>query len=172
MNLWQGTQNTDQMLGIPLQIRLTEKKESDYNDIKGYKTIDGNDPVKPGTGAAMTIAAAGTPVMATLAVPAVGAAGVDPFIRAQADGWAQHPQSAAHAYKGQDVKTLDEVRAMYATPPAPAVPAAPPVPPYTPAASFAPPQQPGAAPGVAGAGGAPVWSPGAPGAPTPPVWKP
>jgi hypothetical protein len=42
MNLWGGVVNTDQMLDIPIQIKLTDKKDSpEYNDVKGYKTIDG-----------------------------------------------------------------------------------------------------------------------------------
>jgi hypothetical protein len=67
------------------------------------------------------------PLAAPPAPPAPPA--VDPLIAAQGDGWVQHPSSAVHFYRGQEVVTTDDLRARYAAPLAPpAIPAAPPVP--------------------------------------------
>jgi hypothetical protein len=57
----------------------------------------------------------------------------DPMAAAVADGWIKHPSAPGYHYKGQDVKTDDDVAALYpapsAPPAAPAAPAAPPPPP-------------------------------------------
>jgi hypothetical protein len=176
MGIWNSIQNTDQILNQPLQIKLTDKKDSDYNDVKGYKTINGDDPVKPGAGATSM---ASVPY-AQVAAPATPAApAVDPMQTALQQGWQQHPGFAGHLYKGSEVKTDDEVRAMYAAPPAPPV-AAPPVPPPVAAPpAYTPPQQPGAAPAYPPVAPAAPATPAAPGAPVtwqagPPAepWKP
>lgn len=66
--------------------------------------------------------------------PTAEAPAHDPMAAAIADGWIQHPSSPPHMYKGQEVKSRDEVKAMYPAPAAPAAPAAPPPPPAAPAA--------------------------------------
>lgn len=66
------------------------------------------------------------------AAPAAPAVAHDPIAAAEADGWIQHPSSPTHMYKGQDVKTKDELAAMFPAPAAPAVPEAPAVPPAPP----------------------------------------
>lgn len=69
--------------------------------------------------------------------PAAPAAAHDPVAAAKADGWIDHPSSPPHMYKGQEVKTREEVAAMYPAP-APSAPPAPPVaPPAPPAADAA-----------------------------------
>ena len=42
---------SEELHNIPLQIRLAKQKDSDYNEVKGYKDINGNDPGKGGQGA-------------------------------------------------------------------------------------------------------------------------
>ena len=44
---------SEELHNIPLQIRLVLPKDSDFNEIKGWKDINGNDPGKGGTGAAV-----------------------------------------------------------------------------------------------------------------------
>lgn len=62
----------------------------------------------------------------------------DPMAAAQADGWAVHPQSAAHYYRGQEVVTDTDLAARYPAP-APVAPTPPPPPvPTAPAAPAAP----------------------------------
>lgn len=63
-----------------------------------------------------------TPPPPVAAPPPPPAPVADPIEKAKADGWVQHPESTAHAYKGQESKTWDEVRALYAqaAPPPPA----------------------------------------------------
>lgn len=101
------------------------------------------------TGAAAAAAAPDAapppPPAAAEVPPAPSAAAHDPMAAAQADGWVQHPSSPPHMYKGSEVKSHEEVKAMYpapavpAAPPAPEVPAAPPAPPAADAAQTAPP---------------------------------
>lgn len=62
----------------------------------------------------------------------------DPLAAAAADGWIAHPSAPGHFYKGQDVKAVADLAALY---PAPAAAAAPPAPPPPPPA---PPAQPAA----------------------------
>lgn len=42
---------SEQLHNIPLQIRLVTVKDSEYNEVKGYKTIQGEDPGKQGQAA-------------------------------------------------------------------------------------------------------------------------
>lgn len=169
MGLWNGISNTDQILNIPIQIRLTDKKDSpDYNDVKGYKTIDGNDPVKPGAGA-QVMPMPGQPPMAQVAAPP------PPAAPAASDSWQRSPDNA---WMLNPATNAWEANVPPAPPPPaapPAPPAAPPppgagAPPYQPAAAYPPPQQPGAPP-APGAPAPGVWQPGQ-ATPAPAVWKP
>lgn len=52
------------------------------------------------------------PILGVPGIPAVTT--IDPMQTAVNDGWIQHPQSASHFYKGQEVVTVDDLRARYA----------------------------------------------------------
>lgn len=167
-------QDSSQLHGIPLKVKVKIRKDKtgeyeDQNDITSYKNINeqvdmagGNEgPAQggfapPAAGGFAPPAAsappAGFPGMAPAAPPA--GAPHDPLAVAASDGWVQHPQSPAHMYKGQDVKTVDEVKAMYPAPAPAAAPAAPAVPPAAPAQPWA------------GGGAQQPWA-GAPAAPAP-----
>ena len=96
-------------------------------------------PVTPPNGAiapAVAPAVGSVPAVPGIAAPAIGIAPAvvhDPMQKAVADGWIVHPSSPTHMYKGQDVKVIAEVLALYpapvAAPTLPAAPAAPGVPP-------------------------------------------
>lgn len=177
INKWNRISNTDELLNIPLQIKLSDKGDSEYNDVKGYRDINGNDPVKPGAGAQPMAAPVGGPPVAQLAtpppmpmppapLPPPPQPPPPPAAAFPPEGWQQHPQSATHYYKGQDVKTEAELRAMFATPTPAAVPPPPmPAPSFAAPPAYAPPQMPGAPPAAPAA----AWTPG--GAP-PPAWVP
>lgn len=136
--------DSQQLHGLPLKVKVKIRKGDDnyedQNEIISYKNI--NEPVEtvagtaaaPAGGAPAMPAGFGTP-------PAIGAPAApagfgapppaapvahDPLAAAVADGWIKHPDAAGYHYKGQDVKTDDEVAAMYPAPAAaPAAPAAP-----------------------------------------------
>lgn len=145
-------QDTQQFHGRPLQIRLVAQKDSDYNEVKGYKDINGNDASKVGAPAAPA-------PQGPVPVPPQG------FAQPQQAAWAP-PQQPAYQV----------------APPAPAAPpawapqtAAAPAP-AAPPAWAPPPQQ--AAP-VAAPAGPPAWAPPAAAAapagyapPAPPAWAP
>lgn len=177
MGIWRKLQNTAEFLNQPIQIKLKDKSDSDYNDVSGYKTAEGQDPVKPGAGAvAFAAPAPAAPVYAMPAAPAAppAPAPVDPSA-----SWQRTPDGA---WKLNPATNAWEANTAPAPPP-PAAPVAPPAPAYAAPAAYAPPQQPGApptqyAPLAAAPPAAPVamppavWTPGAAGAPAAPVWKP
>jgi hypothetical protein len=43
--------HTEEIQGIPMQINVRKQKDADYNEVKGYKDVNGNDPGKGGQGA-------------------------------------------------------------------------------------------------------------------------
>jgi hypothetical protein len=66
---------TEELHNRPLQIHLTEPKDSEFNDVKGWKTINGDDPSKSGGATQML-------PQGPVAVPAQGfgnAAPVSPY---------------------------------------------------------------------------------------------
>lgn len=178
MGIWRKLSNTAEILNIPIQVKLKDKSDSDYNDVAGYKTVDGNDAVKPGAGAMFAVptqAPGQVPYAAPAAPPA--APPIDPtasWQRSPDNAWKLNP--ATNAWEANTAPAP-------APPPAPAAPPAPPAPAYAAAPAYAPPQQPGAppaqypaqapAPPAAPVAGPPaVWTPGQAGAPAAPVWKP
>jgi hypothetical protein len=185
MNLWNGVQNTDQLCNIPMQIKLTTKKDSDYNDVKGYKDINGNDPVKPGAGAApmSTGAPYAAPAMPPPAAPAYQTpppGAVQPLPPDLTAHWQRSPDGA---WKLNPATNAWEPNSA-PQPPAPPAPPAAPAAPETisavrslslignswPRTQLIAPQAP-APPAGAPPAAPPAWTPGAT-APQPPVWKP
>lgn len=140
-------QSSQELHGKPFKVNVVKTPRNDdptkeTNEIRGYLDTAGNPPGKAAGGATgaqqdANAAAFGAQGTATTNAPAAPAAPggatalVDPLEAAKADGWLPHPQSPPHMYKGQEVKTIDEVKAMYpsapagATTPPPAAPAAP-----------------------------------------------
>jgi hypothetical protein len=43
--------HSEEIHGIPMQINVRKQKDADYNEVKGYKDVNGNDPGKGGQGA-------------------------------------------------------------------------------------------------------------------------
>jgi hypothetical protein len=43
--------HSEEIHGIPMQINVRKQKDADYNEVKGYKDVNGNDPGKAGQGA-------------------------------------------------------------------------------------------------------------------------
>lgn len=92
-------------------------------------------PPAPSPAAPLTLGAQPWEQPANVAPPAIpGVPGIpaappalDPMQAAAADGWVQHPQSPQHFYRGQEVVTVDDLRARYGAPAIPGIPAAPPV---------------------------------------------
>jgi hypothetical protein len=48
---YQPINQSEEMHNKPMQIRLSDPKDGDYNEVKGWKTINGEDPSKGGQGA-------------------------------------------------------------------------------------------------------------------------
>lgn len=153
-------QQSEELHNIPLQIRLIAAKDSDFNEVKGWKDINGNDPGKGGQGA---------PVQHQQQPP---------------QGFAAPPAQQPYGAPPPQQQYAPPAQAQYA-PPAPAQPptyAQPPQPQYAPqppapqggapawaAPVAAPPaQQYAPAPQQAAAPQAPAWTPGA--APQAPAW--
>lgn len=144
---------SEQLHGKPLQIHLIQKTDSDYNDIKGYKTINGEEPGKA-TGQAAA------PAQAYVQPPTQGFGQPAPQAPQQ-PAWAQ-PQQPAPSYPPQPAAP------QYA--PAPAAAPQYPAPQGPPAWAPQAQQQPAAAPSYpAPAAAAPAWSPQAP-PPQAPAW--
>lgn len=179
-----ATGGTAALKGKPFQVRAVVSGA--YNEIKGFKDAQGNDPGKSGAGQAAHAPApaagwpaaaapggwpAGTPDAAAAApsIPTPPAAPVAPPAPVAAAfppaGWLPHPASPGWFYSGQDVKSEADLRAMAA--PAPAAPPAAPAMPAAPAWGGG-----AAAPAAAAPAslGAPAWAPNVAAAPsaTPP----
>ena len=162
MNVWTGIQNTDQICNIPFQVRFVVNGE--YNDAKGFKTINGDDPVKPGTAAA-AVATPGPVVAQPASAPPPPPAPAAPA-PAVSDSWQRTPDGAWML----DPSSNSWVPNIPPAAPAPPQQAAPPPPPvYNPPPAYAPPAQPGAAPAAAAAQ-PPTWTPNQ--MAQPPVWRP
>jgi len=172
MGLFGPSQDSSEMHNKPLQIRLKKQKDSDYNEVGGYKTIDGTDADKIGQGAPMghqvqPTQGFGQPPAQQFAQqpPPPPYAVADPTA-----GWQRSPDNAWKlnpATNGWEPNTAPAP----APPAPPAAPAAPPAwspnagaPAAPPQQSFAPPATPGAPPS------APAWSPQA--GPSAPSWQP
>lgn len=165
-------QDTEQLKGIPLKIRVKIKPAKDgydaQNEVTAFRDINFNPddknsastPAAPGApvppvGAPVPPAAAGAPAApgtgwggaaptqpwAQPAAPAAPAPPAAPPAFAPAppappaaawppEGWLVHPTAAGYFYKGNEVRSEAELRAMMtpAAPAAPAIPAAPAVP--------------------------------------------
>jgi hypothetical protein len=160
---YQPIQQTEELHHQPLQIRLTCPKDSDFNDVKGYRTINGDDPAKGGTTPVAQVAQQGyaqQPPQQAAAYP-------------QHTPVYQHPQPPqtpmqsapgtppAPAWQQPQQGTPAQPPAW--TPPAPPSPPAPPAPP-NPTPAYGQPQQPPQTPPQA-----PAWTPGAL-PPAPPAW--
>ena len=153
-----------QFIGKCLQVKVRvkpEDKEGGYdaqNEPKGYKPLEGATAM--GGQAGPPAFAAGPPAFAGGPPPIVAPPVAPPVADFPPAGWVAHPQAPGHFYRGQEVKTEAELRAMLpaapVAPPAPvpavpAVPVAPaaPVAPVAPVADFPPagwtphPQSPG-----------------------------
>jgi hypothetical protein len=147
---------TEELYNRPLQIFVVDQKDSDYNDIKGYKDINGNDPDK------------------ITASPAVGAPAY--AVPAAGQSFSGHAAAAPPAPAAEQISPDGQWRVVNGAwvpntptppPPPPAAAAAPPPPP-TGAPAWA---QPPAAP--AAAHPAPSYQPAPPAAaPAPPAWQP
>ena len=156
---------------LPLQIRLVKKPDSDYNDIAGYKTINGEDPSKVGQGSSVGHQQLPTQGFAQPAAtpypPAAPPAAVPPAPASfPPAGWTLHPSAAGFYYQGTEVLSEADLRTRMTPPAPPAAPAAPAVPAWAPPLAAAAPAQPPtqqAAP--------PAWSPNPP-ATAPPTWTP
>lgn len=141
-----ATGGTAALKGKPFQVRAVVSGA--YNEIKGFKDAQGNDPGKSGAGQAAhaPAPAAGWPAAAAPA-PAAAAAGwpagtpdalpVAPMppappavpvapvaVEFPPAGWLPHPASPGWFYSGQEVKSEADLRAM-APPAVPAMPTAP-----------------------------------------------
>lgn len=149
---YQPLQQSEELHNIPLQIRLSAPKDSEYNEIKGYRDINGNDPGKAGAGAPAPAAQMppqgyGQP-SAYPAQPGYSAPAQPQYAPAA-------PQQQPPAYQQQQQPQYQPQQ----VPQAPAPPAwAPPV------AAPAPPPPPAPAPQ------APAWTPG--NMPAAPAWAP
>jgi hypothetical protein len=148
---------SEELHGKPLQVLVTEPKDSEYNDIKGYKTIDGTDADKVGPGA-------GAP--AQYAQPAHGYGGQPQYQQPQ-QGYGA-PQQSQYAQQPPQGGAA----------PAWAPPAQQPQAPAQAAPAWAPPQQAAQQPAAYQApqaqqpqsASAPAWSPSA--QPAAPAWAP
>lgn len=149
---FQPIQQSEELHGIPLQIKLTTQKDSDYNEVKGYRDINGNDPGKAGAGA---------PVAQTApqSMPPQG------FAQAPPPQYAQQPTNAyAPTQQPYPPQAPAPVAAPAWAPPAPQ--AAPQQAPAQ-APAWAPQQPQQTAPQAQPQ--APAWTPGAM-PPAPPAW--
>lgn len=115
--------------------------DGQYNEIKEFFDVNGNKPAKAGSGyqsAQTAPVAVATPSAApvvqsgfpTAATPAPAAPAAPPPAAPVApvfppEGWLVHPSAPGYYYKGQEVKTEADLRAMVSPPAAPAVPNAP-----------------------------------------------
>lgn len=138
---------TEELHNKPLQILLTEPKDSDYNAVKGYKDINGTDPDKIG---------AGGPPMGHMQQPP--------------QGYGQPPQQAYAPPQAAPAYGAPQQQPAYGAPPPAAAPAWAPPPQQAqqqaPAPAYAPPQQ-------QQAPAAPAWQPGPQAAaPQAPAWAP
>lgn len=153
--------DSTQLHNLPLQIRLAKQKDSDYNEVKGYKTIDGKDAKDATQGSAL-------PPMGHQAQPPQGFAAppIAPSYGAPAPPYAA-PVDPTAGWQRQNGHRLNpatnawELDTPAAPPPPPPVAAAPPAPPAW--APPAPPAAPAAPPAYA--------APAAP-TPAPPAWAP
>lgn len=163
MGLYTPPGDIDEMLNKPLQIRLVKQKDSDYNEVKGFKTIDGQDADKVGNN---------LPPMSH--VPAAGFAQPPAPPYAMPDpsaGWQRSPDGA---WKLNPATNAWEPNTAPAPPPPPpAVIAAPPAwaPQGAPVAAptAPPPYAPPAAPGTQQTA-PPAWTPQS--GPSAPAWTP
>lgn len=160
--------DSQEMHNIPLQILLTEPKDSDYNDIKGYKTIDGLDATAAGQGAAVGHQQIPQQGFGNAPAPQYGAPAQPAYAPAQPQYAPAHPAYQQPAYA--------PAQPQYGAPQQAQAPYAPPQPQYgapvtaQPAyAAPAPQQAPAPAPAPSPApGGPPTWQPG--NQPAAPAW--
>jgi len=136
----------------PLQLRLAKQKDSDFNEVKGYKTIDGKDAKDAAQG----------PAIGHQPIPTQGFAAPAPQPPYAVPAATQYPVDPSGQWmlvNGQYVPNTQ-----VAAPPPPPPPPAP-----APVAAWAPPAPP-AAPQAAAPAYAPPAAAGAP--PAPPAWAP
>lgn len=152
--------DTEQLKGIPLKVRVKERKGDDNyddsNEITSFKNINdasagassGAGAAPAGFGAPATAAPATQPATAPFPATAPAAPPLPPPAPAAPPpaptfppaGWTAHPSAPGFFYQGTEVLSEADLRAKFAPPSAPTAPPPPPAPPPAPAgAGWTPP---------------------------------